>query len=120
MTSRIGLAIDQATNDLYFAADGNLVVATDAEAVGQHARQRLSTFQGEWFLDKTVGVPWLSQILGKRYDPALAEAVTKACLLATDGVTEITSFSVSFGRATRGLFIKSVNVLTDYDHEVRV
>jgi hypothetical protein len=116
----MGLAIDQATNDLHFSADGNLAIVTDAEAVGQHARQRLSTFQGEWFLDTTVGVPWLSQILGQRYDPALAEAVTKACLLTTDGVTGITSFSVSFGRVTRGLFIKSVDVTTDYDQEVQV
>jgi hypothetical protein len=120
MTSRMGLAINQATNDLHFTAGGDLVVVTDAEAVGQHARQRLSAFEGEWFLDKTVGVPWLSQILGKRYDPALAEAVTKACLLGTDGVTEITSFSVQFGRATRGLLIRSIDVLTDYDEEVSV
>lgn len=119
MTSRIGIAIDQTTNDLIFA-DGNLVMARDALAVGQHARQRLSTFDGEWFLDTTVGVPWLNQILGKRYDPALAESVVKASLLATDGVTEITSFSVSFGRATRGLSIRSVNVLTDYDQEVQL
>lgn len=50
---RIGLAIDQASNDLYLAADGNLAVATDALAVGQHGRQRLQTHAGEWFLDTT-------------------------------------------------------------------
>lgn len=120
MTARLGIAIDQATNDLHFAADGNLVMVTDAHAVGQHARQRLSTFAGEWFLDTTVGVPWLKQILGKRYDPALAEAVTKACILGTDGITEITSFSVAFGRETRGLLIRSIEVMTDYDEEVRI
>lgn len=119
MTGRLGIGVDQTTNDLYFAND-SLVMVTDALAVGQHARQRLSTFEGEWFLDTTVGVPWLKQILGKRYDPALAEAVTKACILGTDGVTEITSFSVSFGRGTRGLFIRSVEVMTDYDKVVKV
>jgi hypothetical protein len=65
-------------------------------------------------------VSWLTKILGQRYDPALAEAVTKACLLGTEGVTEITSFSVSFDRSTRGLHIKSVDVMTDYDQEVKV
>lgn len=121
MTSvRFGLAIDQVTNDLFLAGDGNLATVTDAHAVGQHVRQRLSTFAREWFLDTTAGVPWLDQILGKAYDPALAESVVKAEILNTDGVTEITSFSVSFDKATRGLIIRSVEVGTIFDEEVQV
>lgn len=115
MATRIGLAIDPVTNDLLLASDGSLATVTDAEAVGQHAKQRLSTFQGEWVYDTTAGVPWLSQILGKGYDPALAESVVKAELLDTDGVEEITSFSVGFEKGTRGLIINEVEVLTDYD-----
>lgn len=118
--ARVGLAIDQATNDLYLASDSNLALVTDALAVGQHARQRLSTFKREWFLDTTAGVPWLDEILGKAHDPALAESVVKAELLNTDGVTEITSFSVSFDKATRGLIIRSVDVGTIFDEEVSV
>jgi hypothetical protein len=117
---RIGLAIDEATNDLLLRADGNLAVVTDAEAVGQHGRQRLQTYSGEWFLDTTCGVPWLDQILGKGYDPALAESVVKAELLDTDGIEEITSFSVAFAKATRGLLIREINVLTMFDEEVSV
>lgn len=115
MATRIGLAIDPVTNDLFLASDGNLATVTDAEAVGQHAKQRLSTFQGEWVYDTTAGVPWLSQILGKGYDPALAESVVKAELLDTDGVEEITSFSVGFEKGTRGLIINEAEVLTMFD-----
>ena len=115
---RIGLALDEATNDLFLRDDGSLAVVTDAEAVGQHGRQRLQTFAGEWFLDTTCGVPWLDQILGKGYDPALAESVVKAELLDTDGIEEITSFSVGFDKATRGLIIRGINVLTMFDEEV--
>lgn len=120
MSVRFGLAIDETTNDLYLSADGNLAVVTDALAVGQHARQRLQTFEKEWFLDTTCGVPWLDDILGRSYDPALAESVVKAELLATDGVEEITSFSVGFDRATRGLIIRGVEVRTMFDEEVQV
>ena len=121
MTSvRFGLAIDQASNDLYLAADGSLATVSDALAIGQHARQRLQTFEGEWFLDTTAGVPWLDRILGRAYDPALAEAVVKAEILYTDGVTEITSFSVSFDRERRGVIIRSVEVATMFDEEVQV
>lgn len=117
---RIGIAIDPDTNDLFLGTDGNLAVVTDAAAVGQHVRQRLMTFEGEWFLDTTAGVPWLSDILGKRYDPELAESVVKAEILATDGVASIEAFSVSFQRSTRGLIIKDVAVLTDYDETVNI
>ncbi|MCO6407371.1 hypothetical protein [Hoeflea alexandrii] len=118
--TRVGLDIDQTTNDLQLAADGNLSLATEAKAVGQHGRQRLQTYSGEWFLDNTAGVPWLDQILGRAYDPALAESVVKSELLDTDGVTEITSFSVSFDKATRGLLIRDVEVLTMFDEVANV
>lgn len=118
MATRIGLAIDASTNDLYLDSIGNLALVYDAEAVGQHAKQRLGTFQGEWVYDTTAGVPWLSQILGKGYDPALAEAVVKAEILDTDGVTEITSFSVSFDKTSRGVTINEVEVGTVYDETV--
>lgn len=118
--SRIGLALDPATNDLFLRTNGELAVVEDAHAVGQHVRQRLKTFEGEWFLDTTAGVPWLDQIMAKNYDPALAEAVVKAEILDTDGVTEITAFSVRFNRTIRNLDIHSVEVLTEYDEEAAV
>jgi hypothetical protein len=113
--ARLAIGIGQPTNDLSFDANGSLIVVTDAAAVGQHVRQNLQTYYGEWFLDTSIGVPWLTQILGQRYDPALAEAVTKAAVLGTDGVTAITEFSVSFDRATRGVNVKSMEVMTEYD-----
>lgn len=116
----VGLSLDPETNDLHLNSTGNLVLAYGAEAVGQHVRQRLMTFKGEWFLDTTAGVPWLAQIMGKDYDPALAEAVVKAEILNTDAVTEITTFSVGFNRSTRDLQIRNIEVLTEYDLEVRV
>lgn len=113
--NRIGLALDQTTNDLFLEQDGQLAVVRDTEAVGHHVRHRLKTFEGEWFLDVNAGVPWLTEILGKRYDPALAESVVKAEIADTDGVTEITSFSVLFNRDVRNLIIRNVEVLTVYD-----
>jgi len=114
----VGLALrpnDEGIHDLALSDNGNLDMVYDAEAVGQHARQRLMTFAGEWFLDTAAGVPWLSEILGRRYDPALAEAVVKAEILETHGVTEITEFSVGFSRATRELQVRGVAVSTIYD-----
>lgn len=120
---RVGLALKRigtAPADVYLDVQGNLALVRDAEAVGQHVRTRLMTYEGEWFLDKEVGVPWIRDILGRAYDPALAEAVLKAEILDTDGVIDISSFSVSFSRTTRGLSAFDIEVNTEYDVEVSV
>lgn len=119
--SHLGLSVKEINGqiqDIHLDSSGNLAIVRDAEAVGQHAKQRLKTYEGEWFLDTKAGTPWLSEILGKNYDAALAETVVKAELLETHGVTEITSFSVKFDRSTRNLTNHSISVLTEYDEEV--
>ncbi len=118
--TRFAFAIDAKTNDLFMDNTGMVATVSDAEAVGQHVKQRLQTYSGEWFLNTTVGVPWLEEILGRKYDPALAESVVKTEILNTDLVTGISSFSVGFDRGTRGVIIKSVTVETTYDVEVDV
>lgn len=118
--NHFGFSLHPETNDLHLAASGELEVARGAKAVGEHIRQRLMTYTGEWFLDTTAGVPWLDQLMGRAYDPALAEAVVKAEILDTDGVVEILSFSVGFDRDRRQLLIREIEVLTIYDETVRV
>lgn len=108
------------TNDLFLTRSGSLAVCLDAEAVAIHIKNRLMTFKGEWFLDTEAGVPWLLDIMGKAYDPALAEAVVKAEILNTHGVVEITSFSVAFISNLRKLDIRQITVKTDSGMEVSV
>lgn len=118
--TRVGLALRRDGSepaDVYLDASGHLALVYDTEAVGQHARQRLMSWHGEWFLDPEVGVKWLRDVLGRRYDPARAEAVIKAEIFRTDGVTEITSFSARFDPLTRGLSAYNIDVRTVYDEE---
>lgn len=116
----IGFAIDQTTNDLFLRTDGTLAVVHDVEAIGQHVRQRLKTFHGEWFLDTEAGVPWLDEVFGRAYDPALSEALVKAEILDTIGVQEIITFGVAFNQTRRELIISEIEVLTMYDEKVVV
>lgn len=121
LLNRKGLALRRDGDlpaDIYLSDDGNLKIVEDAEAVGQHVRQRLMTFEGEWFLDREAGVTWLSEVLGFKYDPIIAEALTKTEILNTDGVTDIESFSVRFDRDIRGLKSDNISVKTDYDERV--
>lgn len=121
MINRMGLSIKRGGSnpgDLHLDDKGNLVLVFGGEAVAQHVRQRLMTYEGEWFLDRAVGVPWLRDILGEQYDPALAEAVIKAEILDSDGVVDINSFSVRFDRSSRGLSAYDIEVITEFDGEV--
>lgn len=106
--------------DIFLDDTGNLAIVEDAEAVGQHVRQRLMTYEGEWFLDIDAGVTWLTNVLGQGYDPVIAEALTKTEILETDGVDEIESFSVRFERETRGLKSYGISVKTEYDERVNI
>ncbi len=56
--------------DLSIDASGNIAVQTGAAALAQDAASAIKTFLGECWWDTTIGVPWSTQILGKR--PSLA------------------------------------------------
>lgn len=115
MATVVGLSI-QPHNDLHLDATGNLVLVYDAEAIGQHIRQRLMFWKGEWFLNEDAGIDWTRYVLGRPpSEQDIAEAVIKREILATPGVTEILEFSASYDRRSRGLLIERCRVMTTFD-----
>lgn len=120
MSNHFGISLSEnedGIHDIHFN-ERSLATVSKAEAVAQHCRQRLLTFSEEWFLDKEAGVPWLDEVLGQEYDPDLAESIIKAEILETDGVSEITSFSVKFDRTKRHLSAYDIEIRTKYDEVV--
>ena len=71
-----------------------------AEATGQRLRFRLSLWQGEFVLDRAVGIPALSIILAKGR-VALAEALLRRAIATCPGVAALRSFSLEVDRSTR-------------------
>ena len=101
-------------------ADGDLDVfawnrgegAAGLVAVEQGIRARLLMFRGEWFLDRSIGMPWLERetyvtssqaILGQRYNEARARDALSAAILGTPNVTDLVKLTLSFNVATRRL-----------------
>lgn len=101
-------------HDLHLDDAGNLVMAVDAEAVGQHVKQRLKFFQGEWPFDMTAGVPWLQFVFGRPYNPALSEALVRSEVTSTDGVERIISMDVREDRSTRGIDYRELRIQTEF------
>ena len=83
------------------------------QAVEQTIGTRLNLWLSEWFLDQSDGTPWLTEVLGERYNKT-PDAAIKRRILGTPGVQQILSYTSSFsGSATRILTV-NVTVQTIY------
>ena len=98
----IDIKLDPLTWDLA-TVDSDLVVARDEDETVQHIRQRLLTFLDEWFLDRSVGVPWLQKILEKQVETTTVETLLQHCIRTSPGVTALTSFGLSEGTGERAI-----------------
>ncbi|WP_427183521.1 hypothetical protein ACL598_16780 [Bordetella bronchialis] len=82
------------------------------EAVAQAVLTRLELFTGQWFLDSDEGTPWRTDVLGK-YTSDVYDAVIKARILDTQGVTQIDAYSSSRDADSRKLNV-TATITTAY------
>lgn len=102
---------------------GNVVLVDGKDAILQHILQRLKTFQEEWFLDVTVGVPYLQQILVKNPDLNKVDALLFDEIAGTPGVEEVLSFTSDVNNSLRQLSVafkaKTTDGIVDYSGLVK-
>lgn len=111
-----GIDLPASFNDWHLEATGNLAVVTDAEAVGQHVRQRIMAWKNEWFLNPDAGIDWTRYILGRPpSEREIAEATIKREILDTPGVVAILEFVSEYDRRSRGLRLTRVVLQTVFD-----
>lgn len=89
--------------ELVLDASGQLLLVENQEETEQFLEQKLRTFRGEWFLNTNLGLPYFDDILVKRPNPTLIEALLTDEILSTPGVLEILEFSLDLDKATREL-----------------
>lgn len=119
-------------SDIVLDSDGDLDIATGslrlnagADAVTQHLRIRLQTFLGEWFLDRTIGVPYFQKILGtKNTSPILLNAIFRREILKSPGVLGIAALGFALNTETRELvvtaLIQSADGVIDFSQTLEV
>lgn len=92
------LLLDYTTGDLVFN-NGPLQKSYTTQPFTQTVAQRLfillRTYEGEWFLDLTHGIPYWD-ILGKKTTKAAVDLIFQQEILAENGVKEITYFNSTF------------------------
>jgi len=88
---------------------GRASYADRSESVAQRVKTRILSFQSDWFLDLSHGLPWF-QLIERPADLARIERAVKSQILRTDGVSKITDFSMSPNVTTRQLSITTTIV----------
>lgn len=96
------IALDTVTEDIALTAN-DLTLTSGAAGIQQHLTQRLRTFLEEWFLDTRIGIPWFQQVLKKNPDAIVIDSVIKREIVNTQGIEELTSFSLDILTETRQL-----------------
>lgn len=91
--------------------NGDLVLTSDADArgtnnVSQDCIQRLSCFQGECFMDTTLGLPYFQSLLGQKAPAATWDATLQAAVLQTPGIIQLNYWKSSPNYRTRTLAIE--------------
>ena len=69
---------------------------TRVDVVAQRLLIRLSTWQSEWFLDTSYGVPYFQSILGHKIKKSAVDLIFQREILAENGVKELTFFESTF------------------------
>jgi hypothetical protein len=89
-------------HDLELTPTQNLQFTTDfGELVAQTLATRLKFWQGEWWLDTALGVPYLEFVLIKNPDLATIKTIVTSVILETTGVSELLTYSADFNVSTR-------------------
>lgn len=99
-----GLLINTITGDIDIT-EGKLTLTTGLKAVEQRIAQRLRLFFGEWFLDKTRGVPWIQQVFKKNPNPDVVDSAIKREILSEPQVRELQTFLLDLDTSSRVLTV---------------
>jgi len=106
------LLLDSETNDMVFVNGDCPVTQKLISVVSQRLKVTLYTFLGEWFLDRSVGVPYVQQVFGKIRSKQSVDLIFQQIIAADPDVIEILSFESTLENASRGYsMVFSVRVI---------
>lgn len=80
--------------DLKLQNNDLVLCDTDIDALAQAIKIRLKTFFGEWFLDASLGVPYLTQICGQKRSPAFMRNLILPQIESLSAIKTVSSFSI--------------------------
>lgn len=93
--------------------NGDLALCLDdRSAIAQAISIRLKTLSGEWFMDASLGIPYLSEIFGQKRSALFVRQAILPHIEAISGVKEVTNFNIE-EKANRLIVISFTAILND-------
>lgn len=89
------IKLDEDTGDIAFTNGESTVTSIGAEDLAQRLRIRLNTFQGEWFMDNTLGIDWWNRVMGKNRSKMAVDALIQDAILKEPDALQIVSYTSS-------------------------
>lgn len=98
--------------DLYLENGTVRLTQTLSEEVAQLLWTRLRSFLGGWFLDTSIGFPWMQSVLGQKTPLSILQQMFRYVLLTCPGVATLTKFNLT-RTVNRGLSLTFAATLQD-------
>jgi hypothetical protein len=107
--------MQDANGDYTFGQGSANFFVNSPQGVAQAVETRLLLWEGEWFLDQTLGTPYAQEILGYGTE-TLYDLAIQARILGTPGVVAINDYTSAVNSSTRQLTI-TATITTQYSTE---
>lgn len=88
------IKLDQ-NGDVLFLNGESSVTGIGSEDLAQRLQIRLKTFQGEWFMDNTLGVDWWNRVFGKNRNKASVDAIIQTEIMKEPDALQIVNYTSS-------------------------
>lgn len=75
--------------------NGDLSLTDSSNNTAQAIRRKLCTFEGEWYLDRSIGLPYFSDVLGKGKFLSDIKVIYLREIQSVPEVAEILEFNIS-------------------------
>lgn len=82
------------------------------DSVTQACNVALRWWLGEWFQDRSRGVPYLQKLLRKGVSEGTVRAVLRKELLRVEGVAQVARMDLALNKRTRSMRVSSVEIVT--------
>lgn len=110
------LKLSSPEHDLVFENGDFVLTKVESESLAQRLKIKLLTFQGEWFLDGELGIPYYQSILRKGVSKATVDSIFLRAISEEPEVSQILEFSSSFDNLNRSYSL-TFSVLSENDPE---
>lgn len=74
--------------------DDSLVMIEGLEEIRQLLMSRLNTFYSEYFLNRSIGIPYFEVVFEKRIKPSIIYSLFVDVIINTDGVLELSNLEI--------------------------